>query len=292
MKLIERDYYLGLSDFPEIGPVRFKLLFDYFGSAKKIWEASDMEFAKINLNKSIISKFIEFRSIFSFAKILATLKRENINFLTLGDTNYPDNLKQIPDAPIVLYLRGDVRLLGEKKINIAVVGTRMMTVYGKNSCQKIVKGLVENKVSIISGLALGIDTVAHQTAIDCGGITLAVLGCGIDVVYPSSNYQLYWQIINKKGLVISEYPPGFKPTKSTFPLRNRIISGLSQGVVVIEGKKTSGALITAKYAAEQGREVFAVPGPINSPNSEGTAYLIKNGAAIIASADDIWEELI
>lgn len=251
-----------------------------------------MELAKINLNKSIISKFIEFRLKFSFAKILATLKRENINFLTLADTNYPDNLKQIPDAPIVLYLRGDVRLLGEKRINIAVVGTRMMTVYGKNSCQKIVRGLIEKKIAIISGLAAGIDTVSHQTAIDCGGTTLAVLGSGIDVVYPSSNFNLYWQIIKKKGLVISEYPPGFKPTKSTFPLRNRIISGLSQGVVVIEGKKTSGALITAKYAAEQGREVFAVPGPINSPNSEGTAYLIKNGAAIITCAEDILDEII
>ena len=166
-----------------------------------------------------------------------------------------------------------------------------MTTYGKNATVKIVRELVFNKMTVVSGMARGIDTVAHKTALENSGYTIAVLGTGIDVIYPPENADLYRQIINQNGLVVSEYPPGLKPTKSSFPLRNRIISGLSQGVLVIEGRRQSGALISARYALDQGREVFAVPGPINSPTSEGTAYLIKQGATVVSGVTDILEEL-
>lgn len=291
MSLTEREYYLGFSVFPDIGPRRFQLLKGYFGSAKSAWEASESELFKINLGAKIISNFTDFRNNFSFSQFINNLQYKKIRFLTLKDENYPKLLKEIPDPPIVIYLRGNWDQTEKLNIKVGVVGTRRMTAYGKNSTQKIVSGLAQNGVTIVSGLAEGIDTIAHKTAIENNGKTIAVLGSGIDVIYPISNFDLYFQIIKKEGLIVSEYPPGFKPTKSSFPLRNRIISGLSNAVVVIEGKKTSGALITAKYALDQGKEVFAVPGPINSPTSEATTYLIKQGATIASNAGDIIEEL-
>lgn len=214
----------------------------------------------------------------------------DIYTLQLTDSKYPGLLKEIPDPPVVLYVRGR----GEKihlARTIAVVGTRRITDYGRTVTQKLVRDLVGKGYTIVSGMALGVDAVAHHEAIKAGGKTIAVLGCGIDIIYPSSNTDLYWDIVRGHGAVVSEFPPGVRPDKKRFVTRNRIISGLSLGVVVIEGAEHSGTLITAKYAAEQGREVFAVPGPITSPYSRAAAILLKNGAKLVESADDIIEEL-
>ena len=290
MILSERDYYLGFSVFSDFGPVIFKQFLNYFGSAKAAWMANARELQKINLKSQLIAKFSKFRSEFAFNSFLMDLKNKNINFIVPADPGFPDLLKEIPDCPIVLYFRGNIDYFSDKNLKIGIVGTRTMTVYGRQSTISIVTQLIRKKLTIVSGMAAGIDTVAHQTTLDNFGITIAVLGCGIDKVYPASNYGLYWSII-KKGLVVSEYPPGVLPSRSSFPLRNRIISGLSNCIVVVEGRNKSGALITAKYAADQGRDVFAVPGPINSPTSEATSFLIKNGAAIATSANDILESI-
>lgn len=209
---------------------------------------------------------------------------------TRSDTKYPRLLSEIPDPPQVIYVRGRGPKINLEK-TIAVVGTREVTPYGKEVTKRLVRELVEKGLVIVSGLALGVDTVAHETAIASGGKTIAVLGCGIDITYPTRNASLYWKIINGNGAVVSEFGVGVKTEVSRFTTRNRIISGLSLGVVVIEGDEHSGSLITAKYAAEQGREVFAVPGPITSPYSRATSILLKNGAKLVESADDIIEEL-
>ena len=291
MNFSEKDYYLGFAVFGGIGPARFKLLKEYFGSAKDAWMASEKDLLTINLGNKLTSEFIYFRGNFSLTSFLKNLEKKKINFLTEGDRDYPQKLLQIDAPPIVLFVLGNNPQLLNKKRLVAVVGTRLNTVYGKNTCRTIVSGLTAFGAVIVSGMAKGIDTIAHRTAIEANGATIAVLGTGIDIIYPFSNYGLYWQIVNKSGLVISEYPPGFTPTRTSFPLRNRIISGISEGTVVIEGKKTSGAMITARYALDQGREVFAVPGPVNSPTSEGTTYLIKQGANVASNAQDILDGL-
>lgn len=213
--------------------------------------------------------------------------------LTLDDPRYPRVLKETADPPRVLYVHTTTPLanlpFGRA---IAVVGTRRVTRYGEEVTRTITRGLVEAGFTIVSGMAMGVDTVAHQTALACGGKTIAVLGCGIDIIYPPSNARLYHAISQAPGsAVFSELPPGTGPTREQFPRRNRIISGLSLGVVVTEGDEKSGALITARCAAEQGREVFAVPGPVTSRYSAGPAILIKQGAKLVEAVDDILEEL-
>lgn len=191
----------------------------------------------------------------------------------------------------MLYVRGAGSKINLEK-TIAVVGTRHITAYGKEMTKKLVTGLVEKGFTIVSGLAIGVDTVAHQTAIDAGGKTIAVLGCGIDIIWPPGNTNLYRCIVNGNGVVMSEIGPGIRTDKKRFVTRNRIISGLSLGVLVIEGTVHSGTLITAKYAAEQGRDVFAVPGPVTSIYSGATSYLLQNGAKLVESASDIVEEFV
>ena len=208
----------------------------------------------------------------------------------LGDNRYPRLLKEIPDPPECLYVLGSGSKINLNK-TIAVVGTRNVTLYGREITKKLVMELVAHGFTIVSGLALGVDTVAHETAIDAGGKTIAVLGCGIDIIAPPSNARLYWDIVGGHGAIVSEIPPGIRTDKKRFVTRNRIISGLSLGVVVIEGTDHSGTLITAKYAAEQGREVFAVPGPVTSKYSRASSILLKNGAKLVESASDILEEL-
>lgn len=210
--------------------------------------------------------------------------------IPLSSVSYPRLLKEIPDPPNILYVRGRGAKINLTK-TIAVVGSRHPTQYGIFVTKKIVRDLVHRGFTIVSGLATGIDTVAHETAIAAEGKTIAVLGCGIDIIAPPSNARLYWDIIDGHGVVVSEIPPGIRTDKKRFVTRNRIISGLSLGVVVTEGAKKSGTLITARFAAEQSREVFAVPGPVTSVNSGAASYLLKNGAKLVESADDIIEEL-
>lgn len=213
-----------------------------------------------------------------------------IRTVSLGDKRYPPLLREISDPPRVLYVRGRGSKINLLK-TIAVVGTRHVTAYGRQVTKKLVTELVEKGFTIVSGLATGVDTVAHRAAIEAGGKTIAVLGCGIDIIAPPSNATLYWDIVCGHGAVVSEIQPGIRTDKKRFVTRNRIISGLSRGVVVIEGTDHSGTLITARYAAEQGREVFAVPGPITSKFSRAASILLKNGAKLVESADDILEEL-
>lgn len=213
--------------------------------------------------------------------------------LTLDDPRYPRMLKEIPDPPASLYVQTATSLADlHLDQTIAMVGTRHITRYGEEVTGKLTRDLVNAGFTIVSGMAVGVDTVAHETAIAAGGNTIAVLGCGIDIIYPPSNARLYHVISRSPGSAIfTEFAPGVRPTREQFPRRNRIISGLSLGVVVVEGTDRSGSLITARFAAEQGREVFAVPGPITSPYSRAPAILLKQGAILVESADDIIEEL-
>jgi len=216
----------------------------------------------------------------------------HVSVIPCTSSRYPALLKEIPDYPKLLYVRGkkpDVPLRMDR--TIGVVGTREVTSYGAEVTRRLVTGLVSNGFTIVSGLARGVDAIAHQTAIDAGGNTIAVLGCGIDIIAPPCNARLYYRIIHGGGAIVSEVPLSVRPNKQQFTTRNRIISGLSLGVVVIEGAENSGTLITAGYAGEQGREVFAVPGPITSVYSQGPARLLKNGAKLVESVTDIIDEL-
>lgn len=288
----DKKYWLGFSAFPGIGPWRFKLLRDYFGSVKDAWNASYTQLVKIHLGEKLARQFVDFRDTFSLSAFSRSLMEKDIKYITLEDSHYPKLLFQISDAPFVLYIKG--RKTDEKwDINrsIGVVGTRMITSYGRQVTEKITAGLATCGFTIVSGMAYGVDTVAHETAIGQGGKTIAVLGCGVDIIHPRSNIKLYNQIVDGCGAVISEFPPGMMVSKGLFPARNRIISGLSLGVVVTQGAEDSGALITARYAAEQGREVFAIPGPITSLLSKGPMKLLKAGAKIVSEVEDILEEL-
>lgn len=291
----EREYFLGISYFMEIGPVRFKLLFDFFGSAERIWEADKGELINTGLNRNLVERFAVFRKNFDFEKILLEMSKKEIKFLTLNDKGYPALLKEIPDPPIVLYVKGNLPLdyargKGDLTKAIGVVGTRKMTVYGARATEKITRDLVLDGVTVISGMARGIDSVAHRSALENNGRTVAVLGTGVDVIYPYENRGLYFNIL-KHGAIVSEVAPGRLVEKGAFRLRNRIISGLSKGIVVVEGAKESGSLITARYALDQGREVFAVPGPITSKMSSGPAYLISQGAKLVTNGKEVIDEL-
>ena len=288
----ERSYWVGFSVFPGIGPVRFKLLLDYFGSASAAWHAKESELVAIHVSDRLRSEFVQFRKEFDIASYIQKLESLHIGVLCLFDAKYPQLLRQISDAPFVLYVKGSKpRHTLDLARTIGIVGTRHVTSYGKEVTAKLVTDLVSYGFTIVSGLAYGVDAIAHATAIEAGGNTIAVLGCGIDIIAPPSNANLYTQIATGNGAILSEMPLGLRPSKGLFPARNRIISGLSLGVVVTEGADDSGALITARNAAEQGREVFAVPGPITSLYSKGPAKLLKNGARLVESAEDILDEL-
>lgn len=287
----ELKCWLGFSAFPGIGPLRFKLLLEYFGSAQKAWIADTKKLIKIRLGEKLAFKFDHFRKTFPLDKYINDLEKKNIKVITLRHKEYPSLLSQISDAPFLIYVRGDLSVLNEVAPRIGVVGTRKITGYGQDVTKKITRELVCAGVTIVSGMAYGVDTVAHETAVANEGKTIAVLGCGVDIIHPHANTELYWQIVRKYGAVISEFPVGMYADKGMFPARNRIISGLSLGIVVTEGAAGSGALITARYAAEQGREVFAVPGPITSEMSSAPTILLRQGAKLVTEAGDILEEL-
>lgn len=211
------------------------------------------------------------------------------SFFTIDDEIYPESLKNICDPPQKIYYRGNLDLLRSDRL-IAIVGTRRNTAYGKLCCENIVKKLMDADVTIVSGFAMGIDTISHKTCIDNNGKTIAVIASGLDIVYPASNLKL-WKEIEKKGLILSEYDYGTKPFRSNFPKRNRIIAGLSKATVIIESKEKGGSLITANMALEEGRDIFAVPGNIFSENSKGSNSLIRDSKAkLLLSADEILEE--
>lgn len=286
----QRECYLAFSISPGIGPIRFRQLIKYFGSAKDAWFGGKYDYKAAGLGEKIFEGFLEFRNKFDLKDYLNKLNKKNVQFLTVEDNNYPKNLKQIQDPPIVLFVKGDFSGIDWSK-SIAIVGTRRITSYGREVTENLASVLCANGFNIVSGLALGVDAVSHKMAVENNGKTIAVLGCGVDCCYPRENQDLYDRIINGCGAVVSPFPLSMPPSTGTFPARNRIISGLSIGVLVTEAGEDSGALITASNAASQGRPVFAVPGPITSKQSEGTAKLLKNGAVFIQNVEDILDNL-
>lgn len=284
-------YLLALHSIDGLGPIRLKAILDYFKDPKLVWEASREQFLEIGIPKNVIDNILQARVKLQPQSYAKYIKDMGINWITIFDKNYPGLLKQIYDPPVVLYYKGSINFQEDDK-SLAVVGSRKMTGYGRITTDSIVKGLVdEGSITIVSGLARGIDSQAHNATINSKGRTLAILGGGLSRIYPPENQALAERIINGFGAVISEFPPDAPSLPGNFPSRNRIISGLSLGVVVVEAGQNSGSLITAKLALEQGREVFAVPGPITSELSKGPVSLIRMGAKVVLQPQDILDEL-
>ncbi len=285
-------YWVAISQFAKIGAQRYKKLYNYFPDMNAAWQADFLELQKAGLEENIAQEFIIKRKEIEPDLEIEKIQKENIQVITIKDNNYPKLLKEIFNPPALLYVKGNLENLNQN-FNLAVVGTRKISNYGKRITPDIVKPLVQNGFTITSGLALGVDALAHQSALENEGRTIAVLGSGLDQksIYPSSNRYLAQNILNNNGTIISEFPLGMLPLKHNFPTRNRIIAGLSLGTLVIEAAASSGALITAYYALEQNREVFAVPGPLYNQQSIGTNKLIQKGAKLVTSHHDILEEL-
>jgi len=282
-------YWLAWNKIPDIGPKRFYKLLEYFGSVENAWEAKSGEISRVlNLSSKISSRLFEEKNNIIPERELDLIFKHKANVITIEDALYPENLKTIHYPPPVLYFKGTI--VEADKNSISIVGTRKATYYGKMVAEKLSKDLTLAGLTIISGMARGIDTAAHKGALSVNGRTIAVLGCGIDHIYPPENRRLA-QEIQESGAVISEFPLSTLPERQNFPRRNRIISGLSLGTVVVEAAEKSGALITADFALEQGREVFAIPGNINSPLSNGSHNLIKQGAKLVNNYQDILEEI-
>jgi DNA processing protein len=283
-------YWLALSLTPGVGGIFIKRLLDRFGTPEAVFRAPLKELLQIEglgekvareIKKGPLEKKVE--------KELYLLKEVGGKIMTIKDESYPKRLKEIYDPPPLLYIRGDLK--GEDELAVAIVGSRKTTPYGRWITEKMGQELARQGITIVSGMARGIDSHAHWGALSGGGRTIAVLGSGVDMVYPPENRNLYKRIIDQ-GAVVSEFPMGSPPEGGHFPKRNRIISGLSIGVVVVQAGMESGSLITANYALEQGREVFAVPGNVGSDSSRGTHQLIKDGAKLVESSEDILEEVL
>jgi len=286
----EWDYYLGFALVSGIGPKRFGSLLKTFKTAKKAWKASESELRAAGLGDVFTQKLIDFRNKFNFGLYLKQLKQKQVSFIALCDRNYPKLLKQLDDAPIVLFTRGDFNSIDFER-TIGVVGTRRITNYGSVVTKLFATDLALAGFTIVSGLAMGVDALAGWSAIQAGGKTVAVLGSGIDLCYPPVNKPLYDKIVSGGGVVVSEFPMGLEPNPGTFPSRNRIIAGLSLGVLVTEGAEDSGSLITANEALNINRPAFAIPGPITSSLSKGPLKLIAKGGKLVTSAEDIIKEL-
>lgn len=273
------------------GPQAFKKLLAGFSSLEDAWRDNGEKLFHIDLSKKQLDNFLKFRKDNPPEKLFEEIAKENIEILTINDEAYPPQLKEIASAPPVLYIRGDQSILSNK--SISVVGSRKFTEYGRRVTENLTKDLVRTGLTIVSGLALGIDGIAHQAALDADGITAAVLGTGIDdaTIYPREHFNLAKWILESGGALITEQPPQTPSLKQNFPARNRIMAGLALGTLVIEAAESSGSLITAQFALEQNREVFAVPGDIFSPQSAGANQVIKKGAKLVSSAADILEEL-
>jgi len=281
-------YWVGFSIIPGIGRVKLVQLENYFGSLEDAWKATPADLKHSGMDSGSIHAITSWQSKISLDMEMEKLDRYGVRVLTCHDQEYPSRLKEIYDYPPLLYVRGS--LLPQDEWCLAVVGTRRATVYGRQVTEEVVADLARSRITIVSGLAKGIDSIAHHSALDAGGRSIAVFACGLDIVYPSENANLARSII-QQGALISEYPLGTRPKPDNFPRRNRIMSGLSLGVLIVEAGDTSGAMITAHLALEQNREVFAIPGSILSPASRGTNHLIQEGAKLIRDYTDILEEL-
>ncbi len=283
-----RKYWLGFNVIKGVGPVRLRGLHQYFGDLETAWRASEADLQAAGLDRRTLASVLQARQAINLDKLVEDVDALGAAALTLDDPDYPALLRELPDAPPVLYVKGT--LLEVDQWAVAFVGTRRSTAYGRDVTHELVSSLVGAGITIVSGLALGIDAAAHKAALDAGGRTIAVMGCGIDMIYPPEHRHLA-AVIMDHGAVVTEFPPGTPPEGKNFPVRNRTISGLSLGVVVVEAPANSGALLTAEQALEQGRDVFAVPGNVTSRSSVGANRLIQQGAKLVISAEDILDEL-
>lgn len=289
MPYADARYLVGLSQLPGIGPARLARLLERFKEPERAWRATPDELRATGIDEKALALLLERRREIDLAREMAQLDRLGVRLVTTFDAEYPPRLKEIAVAPALLYVLGDLRV--EDAQSIGVVGTRGPTVYGKELATRMVPQLVGAGLTIVSGLARGIDTIAHTATLRAGGRTIAVLGCGIDVVYPAENRTLYRRIA-EHGAIVTEYPLGTKPDAFNFPARNRIISGLTLGSLIVEAQERSGALITADYALEQNREVFAFPGRATDRSSAGCNRLIREGRAkLVTTTDHILAEL-
>ncbi|MDP2654872.1 MAG: DNA-processing protein DprA [Candidatus Omnitrophota bacterium] len=273
----------------DVGNLRLRRMIGYFGSAARVLGlGKDVLQAEAGLPSDTARKISEFPKDKFLKSEYNLITQNKITLVLEKDGLYPAQLKEIPDAPVVLYARGDLRVC--RPLSLAVVGSRLASVYGMSMAERFSVRLAEMGITIVSGMARGIDTAAHRGALRAGGSTAAVLGSGLACVYPPENKPLFERIA-ATGVVISEFPMQAQPMPYNFPRRNRVISGLSLGVIVVEAAMKSGALLTAKFALEQGREVFAVPGPVDRPNAKGAHQLLKEGAKLAGCVEDILEEL-
>ena len=284
----DKKYWIGFNLIKGIGAVRMQGLVAYFGDLESAWRASPADLAGAGLGLKLIERVVAARGSVDLDQIWEKIEKQGIKILTWQDEAYPQRLKEIDQPPPVLYIRGEY--LPDDLFAVAIVGTRRVTPYGRQITEELASFLAANGLTVISGLARGVDAIAHQSALKAGGRTIGVLGSGVDKIYPPEHRGLAEQMI-ERGAIVSDYAPGTPPDASNFPPRNRIISGLSLAVVVVEAGETSGALITAEFAAEQGREVFAVPGSILAPQSKGTNKLIQKGALPLLSVNDLMQAL-
>ena len=285
--MTELESLIALNQTPGLGNRGIKRLLEKFGSAKKILQASAKDLAGEKLASSEVARQIRAYEKFDLKKEFDLIKKHGVEVISAQDPSYPACLQEIPDSPVILYVKGT---LEKNRPAIAMVGSRRASFYGLATAEKFSGRLAELGIIIVSGMARGIDAAAHRGSLKAKGLTYAVLGCGLSHVYPPEHKKLFEEIA-QNGAVISEFSMETKPFAYNFPRRNRIISGLALGVVVVEASQKSGALITADFALEQGREVFAVPGKVDNPLSQGVNNLIKQGAKLMTSVDDILEEL-
>ncbi len=290
METQELKYWVALNRFSKAGPIRFKKIYTSFPDLETFWKhATLQDILEAGWEENIAMEFFSRKNEINPENELAIMEKHQVKAITILDSHYPVLLKEIYGAPPIFYYRGSIENLST--YTLAIVGTRKLSPYGQQVTENLVRELAGSGLTIVSGLALGIDTIAHLSAIKHNLETVAVLGSGLDErnIYPSSNRQLAREIMAQNGLLISEYPVGTMPLRYNFPLRNRIISGLSKATLIIEAGESSGALLTANYALEQNREVMAIPGHITSPTSIGTNNLIKQGAKSITKVEDILE---
>jgi len=281
-----KKYFVALSSNPMIGAKTILKLDKFFGGLEKLWIKANLDkLAKLHISSKIFNGIREVIYRVDPDREMEKLKRLGIKVLTIHDCKYPSLLKEIPDSPALLYVKGDIDVLSDPAI--AVVGSRKYSSYGKRIVHEFVHNLVGSGLVITSGLALGIDSLAHQACLEAGGKTIGVLACGLDMIYPSSNKSLAEGVLKRGGAIISEYPPGMVALKYNFPLRNRIIAGMTMGTLIVEAAKQSGTLLTAKAALDYNRELFVIPGSIYSLTSEGANSLIKYGANLITNYEDI-----
>ncbi|MCM1265551.1 MAG: DNA-processing protein DprA [Candidatus Gastranaerophilales bacterium] len=284
-------YWVGFSAIEEIDSKFIEILYNHFGDIKIAFEANESELSAIDgITKNKINEFLTHREKIDLDEKYNAVLERGIKVLTYEDKHYPYMLKNIDNPPMVIYYKGDISSCNLER-TLAIVGSRRMSLNAKESLKKIMKGFIGTDLCVVSGLAAGVDTAAHRFALDNDLKTIGVIAGGLDFVYPASNKGLYEEIINGKGAVISEYYPTFEPLKFRFPQRNRIVTGLSYGTLVVEAALKSGALISANLTLEQGRELMCVPGLITNPNTEGIYKLIKTGASLITESDDVLNAL-